>query len=104
VNYEEQSSLDLSTAQRVRVWDSCFTLSFSYIHGGSTRLTPKSRFRQWVSHKLARWQDQFGLTGCVGCGRCIVWCPAGIDITEEFAVLEQAAGSVLAAGGSPDGH
>lgn len=104
VNYEEQSSLDLSTAQRVRVWDSCFTLNFSYIHGGSIRLTPKSRFRQWVSHKLARWQDQFGLTGCVGCGRCIVWCPAGIDITEEFAVLEQAAGSVLAAGGSPHGH
>ncbi|MBN9662604.1 MAG: 4Fe-4S dicluster domain-containing protein [Acidobacteria bacterium] len=104
VNYEEQSSLDLASAQRVRLWDSCFTLSFSYIHGGSIRLTPKSRFRQWVSHKLARWQDQFGVTGCVGCGRCIVWCPAAIDITEEFAVLEQAAGSAVTAGGSPHGH
>ncbi|MGJ5817172.1 4Fe-4S dicluster domain-containing protein [Paludibaculum fermentans] len=104
VNYEEQSSLDLSVAQRVRVWDSCFTHSFSYIHGGSIRLTPKSRFRQWVSHKLARWHDQFGVTGCVGCGRCIVWCPAGIDITEEFAVLEQAASPLITAGGSPHGH
>ncbi|WP_321478164.1 4Fe-4S dicluster domain-containing protein [uncultured Paludibaculum sp.] len=104
VNYEEHSSLDLTQAQRIRVWDSCFTHSFSYIHGGSIRLTPKSRYRQWLSHKLARWQDQFGVTGCVGCGRCIVWCPAGIDITEEFGVLEQAAAAVPVAGGTPHGH
>lgn len=104
VNYEESSSLDLDTAQRVRVWDSCFTQSFTYIHGGSIRLTPKSRYRQWLSHKLAHWQDQFGMTGCSGCGRCITWCPAGIDITEEFAALEQASESVVTAGGGSHGH
>jgi len=90
VNFEERSSLDGASAQRLRVWDSCFTQSFSYIHGGSIRLTPKSRYRQWLSHKLARWQQQFAVPGCVGCGRCITWCPAGIDITEEFAVLQAA--------------
>ncbi len=84
----DRSSPDLSRAERWRFWDSCFTHSFSYIHGGSVRTSIKSRYRQWLSHKLAHWQDQFGETGCVGCGRCITWCPAGIDITEEFAALE----------------
>ena len=45
-------------------------------------------YRQWISHKLATWYDQFGSSGCVGCGRCIVWCPVGIDITEEVAALQ----------------
>jgi ferredoxin len=60
---------------------------FSYIHGGSVRLSARSRYRQWLTHKLAAWIDQFGTSGCVGCGRCITWCPAGIDITEEAAAL-----------------
>ncbi len=74
-------------AERTRRWDSCFTLDFSYIHGGSVRNSPKSRYRQWMTHKLAAWQDQFGTLGCVGCGRCITWCPVGIDITEEAGAI-----------------
>ena len=74
-------------AERTRRWDSCFTLDFSYIHGGSIRNSPKSRYRQWMTHKLAAWQDQFGTSGCVGCGRCITWCPVGIDITEEARAI-----------------
>jgi ferredoxin len=88
INTEDRSDLSLHTAERVRVWDSCFTQSFSYIHGGSVRFSPKARYRQWLSHKLARWQDQFGTPGCTGCGRCIVWCPAGIDITQEYAAVQ----------------
>jgi sulfhydrogenase subunit beta (sulfur reductase) len=88
VNTFDRSSPDRQGAERWRYWDSCFTQSFSYIHGGSVRTSTKSRYRQWLSHKLAYWQDQFGETGCVGCGRCVTWCPAGIDITEEFAALE----------------
>jgi ferredoxin len=71
-----------SSEQRSR-WDSCFTLDFSYVHGGVVRSSAKSRYRQWMTHKLATWIDQFGTSGCVGCGRCITWCPVGIDITEE---------------------
>jgi ferredoxin len=80
---------DLSGAQanRVKRWDSCFTLDFTYIHGGSIRPSTKARYRQWLSHKLANWIDQFGTSGCVGCGRCITWCPVGIDITEEAGVI-----------------
>jgi len=84
---EDHSDLTGSTAERVRKWDSCFTLDFSYIHGGSVRQTGGARYRQWMTHKLANWIDQFDSSGCVGCGRCITWCPVGIDITEEAAAI-----------------
>jgi ferredoxin len=86
---EDASSLDGCHAERWRRWDSCFTLGFSYIHGGNVRASAKSRYRQWVTHKLASWIGQFGTSGCVGCGRCITWCPAGIDLTEEVRVLRE---------------
>ena len=95
---EDVSSVDGSKAERWRKWDSCFTQNFSYIHGGSVRMSIKSRYRQWLTHKLAAWIDQFGSSGCVGCGRCITWCPAGIDITQEVATLwEQPAPAVVPA-------
>jgi len=80
---EDTSDITGNHAERWRRWDSCFTLSFSYIHGGSIRSSGKARYRQWLTHKLAAWNDQFGNAGCTGCGRCIAWCPAAIDITEE---------------------
>jgi ferredoxin len=84
---EDTSDLAGEEAERVREWDSCFTLDHSYIHGGSVRNSPSSRYRQWMTHKLATWIDQFGQSGCVGCGRCITWCPVAIDITEEAAAI-----------------
>ena len=74
-------------ADRSRVWDSCFSVDYSYIHGGAIRQSPRARYRQWLTHKLGTWHDQFGSSGCVGCGRCITWCPVGIDITEEVAAI-----------------
>ncbi len=88
---EDASDLSGEEASRSRRWDSCFTMDFSYIHGGSVRASPKSRYRQWMT-QLASWIDQFDTSGCVGCGRCITWCPVGIDITEEArAIREQPA-------------
>jgi ferredoxin len=84
---EDASSLDGTSAARSRVWDTCFSLDHSYIHGGAIRPSARSRYRQWLTHKLGTWHDQFGTSGCVGCGRCITWCPVGIDITEEVAAL-----------------
>ena len=84
---EDHSDLTGTSAERIRKWDSCFTMDFSYIHGGSVRTTARSRYRQWMTHKLATWIDQFGTSGCVGCGRCITWCPVGIDITVEAAAI-----------------
>jgi ferredoxin len=87
---DDTTDLTGATAERVRRWDSCFTLDFSYIHGGSVRSSARSRYRQWMTHKLAHWIDQFGSSGCVGCGRCVTWCPVGIDITEEAAAIQAA--------------
>jgi ferredoxin len=84
---EDVTDLAGQDAERVRKWDSCFTLDHSYVHGGSVRRSTKSRYRQWMTHKLATWIDQFGTSGCVGCGRCIAWCPVAIDITEEAAAI-----------------
>lgn len=84
---EDASDLTGAHAERWRRWDSCFTMDFSYIHGGGVRASAKSRYRQWMTHKLATWIDQFGSSGCVGCGRCITWCPVGIDITEEVRAI-----------------
>ncbi len=86
---EDSTDLSGDHAERWRKWDSCFTMDFSYIHGGSVRATARSRYRQWMTHKLATWIDQFGTSGCVGCGRCITWCPVGIDITEEVWAIRR---------------
>jgi formate hydrogenlyase subunit 6/NADH:ubiquinone oxidoreductase subunit I len=86
---EDVTDLSGEHAERWRKWDSCFTTDFSYIHGGSVRATTKSRYRQWMTHKLATWIDQFGESGCVGCGRCITWCPVAIDITEEVRAIRE---------------
>ncbi len=84
---EDTTDLTGQVAERWRRTDSCFTTAFSFISSGSIRTSAKARYRQWLTHKLAAWQDQFGSLGCVGCGRCITWCPVGIDITAEVAAL-----------------
>jgi len=84
---EDTSDLSGEVAQRTRVWDTCFSVDYSHIHGGSVRSSTRARYRQWMTHKLGTWIDQFGTSGCVGCGRCITWCPVGIDITEELSAI-----------------
>lgn len=83
----EVSDLSGDHIERERVWDSCFNLDFSTMNGRPVRNTVPARYRQWLTHKLASWIDQFGTSGCVGCGRCITWCPVGIDLTEEVAAI-----------------
>lgn len=84
---EEVSDLAGDHVERRRRWDSCFNVDFAYMNGGNVRHNIRSRYRQWLTHKLASWIDQFDTSGCVGCGRCITWCPVGIDLTEEVAAI-----------------
>ena len=90
---EDVTDLTGESAERWRKWDSCFTIDFSHIAGGSIRSSTRSRYRQWMTHKLGSWIDQFGTSGCVGCGRCITWCPVGIDITEEAQAIRASDGA-----------
>jgi len=92
---EDVTDLTGQQAERWRKWDSCFTMDFSYIHGGSVRSSAKARYRQWLTHKLATWIDQFGTSGCVGCGRCITWCPVAIDITAEVGAIRARDGATI---------
>lgn len=85
----EQATLDGTSSDKMRQWDSCFSQSFTHVHDANVRDSAKSRYRQWMTHKLASWIDQFGTSGCVGCGRCITWCPVGIDITEEYLKIKE---------------
>jgi ferredoxin len=84
---EDVTDLTGEQVERHQRWDSCFTVDYSHIHGGAVRGSARSRYRQWMTHKLASWVDQFGTSGCVGCGRCITWCPVGIDITAEAGAI-----------------
>jgi ferredoxin len=88
---EEEVSGNMS--RRVRKWDSCFSLEHAHIHGFNPRSQIRNRYRQWLTHKLASWIDQFGSSGCTGCGRCITWCPVGIDLTEEVAAIRTLRGA-----------
>ncbi|MFP5505879.1 MAG: 4Fe-4S dicluster domain-containing protein [Gammaproteobacteria bacterium] len=87
----EQPAIDGSASAHYRDWDSCFTQGHSYIHGITIRADTRLRYRQWLTHKLGAWHDQYGRSGCIGCGRCLSWCPVGIDITAEIAALGEAA-------------
>lgn len=86
---EDHTDLVGQSAERVQLWDSCFNLDFTYTNGQAIRQSIRSRYRQWLTHKLASWYDQFDSSGCVGCGRCIAWCPVGIDLTEEVAAIRE---------------
>ncbi|WP_328710047.1 4Fe-4S dicluster domain-containing protein [Microbispora hainanensis] len=84
---EDSTDLSEGAAERIERWDSCFTLGFTEVGGAPVRGSGAARYRQWLTHKFSTWFDQFGTSGCVGCGRCITWCPVGIDVTEELANL-----------------
>ena len=99
---EDVTDLAGDNAERWMRWASCFELDFSYLHGGSVRVSGQSRYRQWITHKLSTWHDQFGTSGCVGCGRCIAWCPVGIDITEEVTRLAEDRDAARSDGGGFD--
>jgi NAD(P)H-flavin reductase len=83
----QRSDLDTLDTVTDRSWDSCFSGDFAKVAGGNFRSRRQDRYRQWLTHKFATWLDQFGTFGCVGCGRCITWCPVGIDVREELRAI-----------------
>jgi formate hydrogenlyase subunit 6/NADH:ubiquinone oxidoreductase subunit I len=85
----DETLLPGDTIIRKRSWDSCFNPDYSYVAHGNTRPNTRARYRQWLTHKFASWYRQFGTSGCIGCGRCITWCPAEINHLDEIGVIRQ---------------
>jgi formate hydrogenlyase subunit 6/NADH:ubiquinone oxidoreductase subunit I len=85
----DKTLLPGDTIIRERTWDSCFNPDYTYVAHGNTRPNTRARYRQWLTHKFASWYEQFGSSGCVGCGRCITWCPAEINHLEEIAAVRE---------------
>lgn len=83
------NDLASGAVSRTRSWESCFTHQFSYVTSGAVRSSTSARYRHWLTHKLSSWWEQFGTSGCVGCGRCITWCPVAIDWTRDVAQLQK---------------
>jgi len=96
---QEVADLTGDAVERERHWASCFSLDHARMHGQSVRSSTASRYRQWLTHKFAGWIDQFGTSGCTGCGRCITWCPVGIDVTEEIAAIRATDGGLAPGAG-----
>ena len=88
-NIGDETSFDLKRSVRKRQWDSCQTLNFAKVHGGNFRSSREARLRQFVTHKLCTWVEQYGCFGCVGCGRCMTWCPTGIDLAEMAGEIRE---------------
>ncbi len=69
------------TVNRLRLWDTCMFKGFTRTAGGVVPSERKiNRTKRWFHHKLVHWPEQFGMFGCVGCGRCAVSCPGRIDM------------------------
>ena len=75
--------------KRFRCWDSCMYSDFTKMAHGNPRLTQVERFRQRFMHKLVYYpENNNGVMGCVGCGRCLASCPISMNIVKVMKALE----------------
>ncbi|MGD2142982.1 MAG: 4Fe-4S dicluster domain-containing protein [Anaerolineae bacterium] len=83
----------VTRVERIRVWDACTSTNYRRVAGGhNPRAAKTDRLRNRFFCKFCYYPEDFGPTGCVGCGRCIVSCPVGIDITEVMEDMAERSG------------
>lgn len=88
----EFGGLDGRSAVRVRQWDNCLFKSHGEVAGGMNfRKDRSERFRYRYRHKYRGFGPLRGIPSCVGCGRCRIACPAGIDLRPLAERLERGA-------------
>jgi sulfhydrogenase subunit beta (sulfur reductase) len=85
---EDYNKWNVKDGERVRMWDSCQLIDFSEVAMGENFRKDKAARMKWrIYHKLAYWPEQFNTFGCTGCGRCITYCIADIDMTRVIASI-----------------
>jgi hypothetical protein len=90
------ASLHAERGERVREWDSCQLVGFAKVAGDyNFRPGPVDRLKFWYRHKLHGFEDPHGLPTCIGCGRCTVSCPSGIDDIVNVVLRLQGKPSLL---------
>lgn len=88
-NVVDRNALGGKPGQRIRSWDSCTLIEYSQVAGGENFREKKSaRLKLWYTHKLQAYVSKYGRPGCVGCGRCLVTCPVGINVKTISQALE----------------
>ena len=90
--YDIQEFNGNKTVRRFRCWDSCMYSDFTQMSAGQPRPTQMERFRQRFLHKLVYFPDNNqGIFGCVGCGRCLRKCPIHMNIVKVVKTIGEAA-------------
>ena len=88
--YDVQDFDDGRQVRRFRCWDSCMYSDFTMMAHGTNRPTQKERFRQRFMHKLVYFpNNNEGIFGCVGCGRCLQKCPIHMNIVKVAKTLKE---------------
>ena len=84
----DELNLDAQSGERKRRWDSCLFKDYALVAGGHNfRAERSSRVKNRYYHKERGFVAQYGRPACVGCGRCIAACPAGINIIDVITKL-----------------
>lgn len=84
----DELELDITKGERKRIWDSCLFTDYALVAGGHNfRGERSSRIKNRFFHKQRGFVAEYGMPACVGCGRCIEACPAGINIIELITKL-----------------
>jgi sulfhydrogenase subunit beta (sulfur reductase) len=94
-------NLQADSGQRIRMWDSCLFKEHALVAGGHNfRKNRSDRLKRRYLHKQQGFVGEYGRTSCVGCGRCIQSCPAGINIVNVLTEIKGEEEDVKAASNS----
>ena len=86
----DEVNLDMESGRRRRQWDCCLFRDHALVaEGHNFRKDRSDRFKHRWLHKQQSFAGEFGQPSCVGCGRCIEFCPAKIDMTEELNKIQE---------------
>jgi len=78
--------------RRERQWDACYFRSFTTMTGGNDPLRDRAEMaRRKYQHKLLQQIDEFGTSGCTGCGRCNLVCVGNVNWLENIIKIEKGA-------------